>query len=251
MNLNPIAALSTFASKVSAVLPKTFNGSEQEIKPANYDDMSAMSKWMQQEKFLHFSGMLVTVPPGLNVYMIDHIQRLESVWSVLDNLIDGVLEPVNRQLAAFTHDKGMLTVPVGFRFKDLKYPLKNVDPKDLVKKLAASYTTTSVDQRPIEKVFHNAGEIDVAFNRSKALSKEVTEKLKRNIDKLIVSIGASTDELAETPVHPQCAAEIVKMLDMASDWVELFGLFMKQNNELIQALSQTGDRLKALKANSK
>lgn len=251
MNLNPIAALSTFTSKVAAILPNAFNGKSQEIQPANYEDMSAMSKWMQQEKYMHFSGMLVTVPPGLNMYIIDHIQRLESTWSVLGGFVEGVLEPVNKQLAAFTHDKGMLTLPIGFRFKDFRYPLKNVDPQDLVKKLAASYAATSVDQRPIEKVFHSATEIDVAYNRAKALQKEVTAKLQKNVDKLVVSIHASTDDLAETGVNPVCAAEIVKMLDMASDWVELFGLFMKQNRELIEALNATGDRLKALKANSK
>lgn len=251
MNMNPLAALSSFASKVSTILPLGFTDNNKAATLTTYDDISEMSKWMQQEKFLNFAGMLVTVPPGLNVYMIDHVQRLESVWSVLDKMVDDVLDPVTRQLAAFTHDLAVLTLPVGFRFKDFKYPLKNVAPDDLVKKLASSYTSTSVDQRPIEKVFHSANEIDVVFNRAKALQSEVTKKLHRNIEKKIESIKTSVDIIAEANINSTCAGEIIKLVDMASDWVELFGLFMKQNDELVHSLSATGDRLKALKANKK
>ncbi len=77
MNVNPLAALSSFAAKASAILPKGFSGPQQEIALTTYDEMSDVSKWMQQEKFLHFAGMLVIVPPGFNTYVMDHLNRLD------------------------------------------------------------------------------------------------------------------------------------------------------------------------------
>lgn len=251
MNVNPLAALSGFVAKASTILPKAFGGPQQELALTTYDDMSDVSKWMQQEKFLNFTGMLVPVPPGFNTYVMDHIERLESVWDSLQKIQEGVLSPIDKQFAAQTHDLGMLSLPVGFRFKDVNYPLKNINPKDLVEKLSKSYTNSVIDQRPIEKTYHKAGEIDVAFNRAKALNLEITKKLKNGIDRTIESINTSVDIIANSNVHPNCAAELSKMADAGADWVELFGLFMKQVNELTECLNITGDRLKALKANKK
>lgn len=251
MNVNPLAALSSFAAKASAILPKGFSGPQQEIALTTYDDMSDVSKWMQQEKFLHFAGMLVIVPPGFNTYVMDHINRLESVWSSLQKIYDGVLLPVELQLSALTHDVGVLSLPIGFRYKNVNIPLRNVNPKDLVNQLAKSYTNNVIDQRPIEKTYHSATEIDIAFNRAKALNVEITKKLRTNIDKSIESIKASATILSEQNIHPNVAKELTAMLDFASDWVELFGLFMKQVNELIECLNVTAERLKALKANKK
>ena len=111
-----------------------------------------------------------------------------------------------------------------------------MNPKDLVNQLAKSYTNNVIDQRPIEKTYHSATEIDIAFNRAKALN---------------VEIKASATILSEQNIHPNVAKELTAMLDFASDWVELFGLFMKQVNELIECLNVTAERLKALKANKK
>jgi len=247
MNLNPLAALSSFASKVATILPTSVldNRLVDEIASAS-TETSEVVKWMRKEKFMNFKGMLVPVPPGLNVYMIDHVQRLESVWSVLQSLTDGVLKPVSVQLAAFTHQKAMLSVPGTFRYKDFRYPLKSVDPQDLVKKLAASYNTTTVDTRPLEKVYHNAADIEVVLTRARALQVEITKKMQKNIDREIDTIKLSVDEIAETTIHPTVANEIIKMVDTASDWVELFGLFMKQINELVHAMQNTANQLKQL-----
>ncbi|WP_216088658.1 hypothetical protein, partial [Shigella flexneri] len=130
-------------------------------------------------------------------------------------------------------------------------PLRNVNPKDLVNLLAKSYTNNVIDQRPIEKTYHSASEIDVAFNRAKALNVEITKRLRTNIDKSIESIRTTSEILSEQNIHPNVAKELTMMLDFASDWVELFGLFMKQVNELIECLNVTAERLKALKANKK
>ncbi|AFQ96682.1 hypothetical protein STRATTON_237 [Erwinia phage vB_EamM_Stratton] len=251
MNVNPLEALSGFVSKAAAILPKGFTGPQQELALTTYDDMSDVSKWMQQEKFLNFTGMLVSVPPGFNTYAMDHIERLESVWDTLQKIHDGVLRPIDKQLSALTHEVGMLSLPVGFRYKDVKFPLKNINPKDLVEKLSKSYTNNVIDQRAIEKTFHSAGEIDIAFNRAKALNLELTKKLRTNVDNTIESIHASVDIIANATVHPNVAKELVLMVDCGSDWVELFGLFMKQVNEMIECLNTTGERLKELKSNKK
>lgn len=247
MNLNPFAALSSFASKVASVMPSVIKDSSVVNESlASATEAGELAKWMKKEKFMNFKGMLVPVPPGLNVYMIDHVQRLESTWSVLQNMIDGVLYPVMRQLAAFTHQKSNLSVPGTFRFKDFDYKLRTVDPQDLVKKLASSYNTTSVDSRPLEKVYHNASDVEIVLARASALQAELTKKLQKNIDRCIESISVSVDDINDVTIHPTVAAEIIKMVDMASDWVELFGLFMKQNQELIQTMQATTQQLKRL-----
>ncbi|ANZ48249.1 hypothetical protein ASESINO_236 [Erwinia phage vB_EamM_Asesino] len=251
MNANPLAALSGFVAKAAAILPKGFTGPQQELALTTYDDMSDVSKWMQQEKFLNFTGMLVPVPPGFNTYVMDHIERLESVWDTLQKIHEGVLQPIDKQLSALTHEVGMLSLPVGFRYKDVKFQLKNINPKDLVDKLAKSYTNNVIDQRPIERTYHSAGEIDVAFNRAKALNLELTKKLRANVDRTIESIHASVDVIVDATVHPNVAKELTQMVDCGSDWVELFGLFMKQVNELVECLNITGERLKELKSNKK
>ncbi|QVW28742.1 hypothetical protein pEaSNUABM8_00245 [Erwinia phage pEa_SNUABM_8] len=247
MNLNPIAALSTFASKVATILPGVLVDNAKATEAiATVEEAGELARWMRKEKFMNFRGMLVPVPPGMNVYMIEHVQRLESVWSVLQDIVTGVLDPVTTQLAAFTHAKADLSVPGTFRYKDFRYPLKTVDPQDLVKKLAASYSTTALDSRPLEKVYHNAGDIESVLSRAKALHTELTKKLKKNIDRNIETIGVSVDSISESTIHASNAAEIIKMVDMASDWVELFGLFMKQTNELINAMEATSVQLKQL-----
>ncbi len=251
MNVNPLAALSGFVAKAAAILPKGFTGPQQELALTTYDDMSDVAKWMQQEKFLNFTGMLVSVPPGFNAYALDHIERLESVWDTLQKIQEGVLLPIDKQLSALTHEVGMLSLPVGFRYKDVKFPLKNINPQDLVDKLAKSYTNNVIDQRPIERTFHSAGEIDIAFSRAKALNLELTKKLRNNVDRTIESIHASVDVIVDATVHPNVAKELTAMVDCGSDWVELFGLFMKQINEMIESLNTTGERLKELKSNKK
>lgn len=251
MTLNPIAALQAFASKASVILPKGFTNNDQELALTTYDDMSNMANWMQKEKFLNFQGMLVPVPPGFNTYVMDHLQRLESVWDVLQDILPGVLQPIDKLLAGMTHQKGMLTLPVGFRFKDFKYPLKNIEPQDLVAKLAQSYSNAVVDQRPIEKTYHSASEIDATFNRARALRADISKKLRKDVTRLVDSIGASADALADQEVHPQVVEQLTLALDMASNWVELFGLFMKQPNELLEALNATADRLKLLREGKK
>ncbi|QXO09670.1 hypothetical protein pEaSNUABM11_00246 [Erwinia phage pEa_SNUABM_11] len=251
MTLNPIAALQAFASKASVILPKGFTTNDQELALTTYDDMSGMANWMQKEKFLNFQGMLVPVPPGFNTYVMDHMQRLESTWDTLQTILPGVLQPIDKLLASMTHQKGVLTLPVGFRFKDFKYPLKAIDPKDLVAKLAQSYTNNVIDQRAIEKTYHSAAEIDTAFNRAKALRDDISKKLRKDVSRLIGSISASAAVLENEPVHPQVVEQLTLALDMASNWVELFGLFMKQSNELLEALNATAERLKALRENKK
>lgn len=249
MNLNPIAALSSFASKVATILPGVMSDNEKLSEAvATVDEAGELARWMKKEKFMNFRGMLVPVPPGMNVFMIEHVQRLESVWSVLQGIVPDVLDPVTRQLAAFTHNVGDLSVPGTFRFKDFRYQLKNVDPQDLVKKLASSYSTASTDSRPLEKVYHNASDIESVLARAKALHSELTSKLKKNIDRTIETITVSVDAISEAQIHPTTAQEIIKMVDMASDWVELFGLFMKQSNELINAMESTSVQLKQLQA---
>lgn len=249
MNLNPIAALSSFASKVATILPGVLTDNAKVSEAiATVDEAGELARWMRKEKFMNFRGMLVPVPPGLNVYMIDHVQRLESVWSVLQDIVSGVLDPVTAQLAAFTHAKNDLSVPGTYRFKDFRYPLKTVDPQDLVKKLASSYAASSVDTRPLEKVYHNAGDIESVLARAKALHTELTKKLKKDINRNIETIGVSVDIISDAQIHPTVAGEIIKMVDMASDWVELFGLFMKQTGELINAMEATSHQLKQLSA---
>lgn len=247
MTLNPIAALQAFASKASVILPKGFTTTDQELALTTYDDMSGMADWMQKEKFLNFQGMLVPVPPGFNTYVMDHMQRLESVWDVLQDILPGVLQPIDKLLANLTHQKGVLTLPIGFRFKDFKYPLKNIDPKDLVAKLAQSYSNNVIDQRAIEKTYHSAGEIDATFNRAKSLRADISKKLRKDVTRLVESISASADDLADADAHPQVIEQLTLALDMASNWVELFGLFMKQTNEMLESLNATAERLKALR----
>lgn len=251
MNLNPIAALSTFASKVAVILPGAVSDSAilTDSSIATVEEAGELARWMKKEKFMNFRGMLVPVPPGMSVHMIDHVQRLESVWSVLQNIVSGVLDPVTKQLAAYTHDKAGLSVPGNFRYKDFNFPLKNVDPQDLVKKLAASYSATSVDSRPLEKVYRSAGDVETVLARAVALHAELTKKLKKDIDRNIETITVSVDELSTCTIHSSNAAEMIKMVDMASDWVELFGLFMKQVNELIHAMESTSVQLKQLAEN--
>lgn len=251
MNVNPLAALTSFVAKASAILPKGFTGPQQELALTTYDDMSDVSKWMQQEKFLNFTGLLVPVPPGFDTYVMDHIERLESVWDTLQKIHSGVLVIVDKQLSTLTHEVGVLSLPIGFRYKDMRFPLKNINPKDLVEKLSKSYTNNVIDQRAIQKTYHSASEIDVAFNRAKALNLELTKKLQSNIDKTIASIHTSVDIISAATIHPNTAKELVMMVDCASDWVELFGLFMKQVNELTECLNLTGTKLKELKANKK
>lgn len=251
MTLNPIAALQAFASKASVILPKGFTNNDQELALTTYDDMSNMANWMQKEKFLNFQGMLVPVPPGFNAYVMDHLQRLESVWDVLQDILPGILQPVDKLLANLTHQKGILTLPVGFRFKDFKYPLKNIDPQDLVNKLAQSYTNAVVDQRPIEKTYHSASEIDATFNRARALRADISKKLRKDVTRLIESISASSEALVDQDIHPQVIEQLTLVIDTASNWVELFGLFMKQTNELLEALNATADRLQALREGKK
>jgi hypothetical protein len=251
MTLNPIAALQAFASKASVILPKGFTTNDQELALTTYDDMSGMANWMQKEKFLNFQGMLVPVPPGFNTYVMDHMQRLESVWDVLQDILPGILLPIDKLLAGMTHQKGVLTLPVGFRFKDFKYPLKNIDPKDLVAKLSQSYTNNVIDQRAIEKTYHSAAEIDATFNRAKALRDDISKKLRKDVSRLIGSIAASSEVLADEPIHSQVVEQLSLALDTASNWVELFGLFMKQSNEMLEALNSTAERLKALRDGKK
>lgn len=251
MSINPIAALASFVSKATTVLPKAFTNSDQELAMTTHDEMSGMAKWMQQEKFMNFAGMQVPVPPGFNTYVLDHVQRLENVWDTLQTILPGVLNPVDKQLGRFTHDLGMLTVPVGFRYKDFKFPLKTVEPSDLIKKLASSYLPNVVDQRVIEKTYHSAGEIDVAFNRVRALHADITKKVRKDINRLIASISTSVDIISDNPVDPQVAQQITLMVDAASNWIELFGLFMKQTDELVNSLNATAEKLKALRSNKK
>lgn len=251
MNISPIPALANFVAKASVILPATFSGVAQKLTFATYDEMSDISHWMQKERYLNFTGILLPVPPGFNGNILAHINKLETVWGTLQNIRDGVLSPVDKQLATFTHELGVLTLPVGFKFKNFKYPLKSIKPSDLVAKLATSYDNTVIDQRPIEVLFASATEIDTTFTRAKLLNKEVTKRLQADVSKLVASISGSVNVLSTAPLHPSCTAEITLMVEMASEWVELLGLFMKQLNELIDSMNNIGGKLKQLKETKK
>ena len=217
------------------------------IKPDGYNESAANSRWVQSEKFLNFTGMQVAVPAGLETYMMTHIERLESVWSVIQNIESGLLIPVDKQFSLLANDPGLLTLPVGFRMKDFNYPLRNIDPKDLVKKLANSYGNKGLGQRAIEKTYQSAADIDSVYSRVSALHGEIDKKLRTTIDKHVESIGISAGIIAESNVNPACAAELSKMIDRTSEWISLFGLFMKQTNEVLNATVENNKQFTQLR----
>lgn len=234
-----------------AGIRSTFNGLNKKdtknIKPDGYEESASNSRWVQGEKFLNFAGMQMAVPAGMEAYMMEHIERLESVWSVIQNIEDGLLLPVDRLLSRLANDPGTLTLPVGFRMKDFNYPLRNIDPKDLVKKLSSSYTNKGLGQRPIEKTYKNAAEIDIVFNRASALFSEIDKKMRKNIDRHVESISISAGLIADANINPTCAAELSKMIERTSEWVSLFGLFMKQTNEVLNCTVENNKQLTLLR----
>jgi len=238
-------SLSMLTAKVREVLPNIVAGSQSmQLVDAPVDQIA---QWMQREKFMSFNGMLVPVPPGLNVYMVDHLKTLTETYDVAQRLVDEVLIPIDKALAGASHQLDALTIPVGFRWKDVKFPLRHINPKDLTAQLAKNFAGPAErDARPIEKVYHSAGEIDSVYVRVNALRQTITKDTRSDINRLINSISNSAELLEEADIHPQVIKEMSAMLDVGSEWISLYGLLMKQIEDTVNCVDLTAKQLQRL-----
>lgn len=238
-------SLSMLTAKVREVLPNIVADSQSmQLVDAPVDQIAL---WMQREKFMSFSGMLVPVPPGLNVYMVDHLKTLTETYDLVQHLVDDVLIPIDKALAGASHQLDALTIPVGFRWKDVKFPLRHIKPADLSSQLAANFAGPAErDAHPIEKVYHSAGEIDAVYVRMNALRQTITKNTRKDINRLINSIGNSAELLAEANIHPQVIKEMSMMLDVGSEWISLYGLLMKQIEDAVNCVDLTAKQLQRL-----
>lgn len=247
MNVRDVApALAGFAEKIKVNLPSLFNRGDELVINATYNETSELSKWIQREKFANFMGMQVPVPPGLNVYVSDHLTHLEKVWGPLSGIVEGVLKPTDAVLARFANETGMLTVPGAFKFSQHRFMLGNIEPKDLVAMLTKDFSGNALDQRAFEKTYRSATELENTFVRARALIDGVTKGMRKDVNRLVESITASAENVAETNIHPTVANELSKLIDVTNAWVELLGLFMKQTQELVSCMNLTTDQIKAL-----
>lgn len=247
MNIRDIGpAMATMVSNVTNIVPRFFGNGKDDVVLATYNDVDEVTKWIKREQYANFLGMLVPVPPGFDSYVFDHIKHLEEVWKVLDSIVEGVLKPVNAELAGLANTPGLLTLPVGFRMASFKYPLANVNPDDLVKKLSKSYTTSAIDQRPFEKTYRSATELETAFHRASVLRAAISKSTRKDVLNLTESISMATEVIVDSEVNSNVAKELVKLVDMADAWVQLLGLFARQVDELTNCLNATADHIKML-----
>lgn len=238
-------SLSMLTAKVQQVFPAMMTDSQS----MNMVDVPVdhITLWMQREKFMTFAGMLVPVPPGLNVYMDDHLKTLTEAYDVAQRLIADVLIPIDKALVGATHQLDALTVPVGFRWKDVKFPLRHINPSDITARLAKDFSgPTERDTRPIEKVYHSASEIDSVYTRMNALRQAITKSDRKDVNRLINSISASAEVLGEADLHPKVIQELSLMLDAGSEWISLYGLLMKQIDTAVNCMDLTAKRLHEL-----
>lgn len=247
MNIRDIGpAMATMVSNLTTVVPRFFGGTKDDVVLATYNDVDEVTKWIKREQYGNFVGMLVPVPPGFDTFVFDHLKQLEDVWKVLDGIVDGVLKPVNLELAGLANSPAMLTVPVAFRMAGFKYPLSNVNADDLTKKLSKNYVASSIDQRPFEKAYRSASELEAAFHRASALRDAISKAVRKDTQSLVESIAESVQIISDTPINPNVGKELVKLVDMADAWVQLLGLFMRQTDELTNCLNATADQFKML-----
>lgn len=251
MTTATISKLSQLAANIKNVLPSFFTGTNEDVAFVDAD-VDKITMWMQREKYMTFSGLQVPVPPGLNVYMTNHLAVLTEVFDVAQRLIEDVLMPVDRALAALTHQPELLTIPVGFRWKEVKFPLRHIKPEDLTKQLAACFTGPAErDARELNRVYHSASEIDAVYVRMNVLRDAMKRIKRKDINKLIESIGYTTSDLEDRPMHPQVVKELALMLDTASEWISLFGVVMKQIEDAANSVDLTVQKLKKMYENDK
>lgn len=247
MNIRDIGpAIVGFSEKIKASVPRLFSRESDVMIQATYNETSELSKWVQREKFMSFSGMLVPVPPGLNVYFSDHLAHLEKVWSSLAFIQDGVLKPTDQVLARFANEPGNLTVPGTFKFAKHAYPLSNINPADLVNMLAKDFNGGAIDQRPFEKTYRSATDLESTFVRARALLDNMSSSKRKDVNRIVESIYASCEVIANSPVNPVVANELSLLIESTNAWVELLGLFMKQTQELVGCMNLTTDQIKLL-----
>ena len=248
--MSKFPALNLLAAKVKEVLPTVFmRGQEVSLVEAPVDQLTL---WMQKEKFLSFSGLSAPVPAGLSVYMVDHLKTLSEVFDVVQNVVEDVLTPVDRALAALTHQPDLLTVPVGFRWKEVKFPLRHIDPKDLAKRLADDFKGPGErDERELPRVYHSASEIEAVYVRMNALRVQLAKASRKDINRLINSISITAENFEDFVVHPQVAKELTLMLDVASEWVSLFGVVMKQIGDAVNCVDLTIKKIDKMYGNNK
>lgn len=247
MNIRDIGpAMATMVSNVTTIVPRFFSGTKDDVVLATYSDVDEVSKWIKREQYANFLGMQVPVPPGFNAFVFDHIKQLEDVWKVLEGVVDGVLKPVNHELAGLANAPAMLTVPVAFRMSGFKYPLSNVNPDDLVSKLSKNYIASAIDQRAFEKTYRSAGELESTFHRAKALRDSISKSMRNDTLNLVESIAGSCEIISEADVNPNVSKELVKLVDMCDAWVQLLGLFMRQIDEVTNCINATTDQIKTL-----
>lgn len=247
MNVRDLGpAILAFSQKIQEGIPSLFNRGNEMVINATYGETSELSKWIQREKFANFMGMQVPVPPGLNVYVSDHLAHLEKVWGPLSGIVEGVLKPTDATLARFANETGMLTVPGAFKFSQHRYALGNIDPADLIAMLTKDFSGNALDQRAFEKTYRSANELENTFVRARALTDGVTKGMRKDVNRLVESISSSADAIANSNVHPSMATELSKLIDATNAWIELLGLFMKQTQELVTCMNLTTDQIKAL-----
>lgn len=240
-----------FVGLVTAIkntLPSGFRNNDEEKLNLTFDEMTDVSLWMEKEKFLNFSGMKLTCPIGFNTYYIDHLLKLENVWNVLASIEEGVLTPTAQLLAGLASSPATLQSPAAFTLRTFNFPLKTINPEDLIKLLGESYNNTSADTRPIEKLFHSASEIDVTYTRAAQLRDNISKRLIKDVSRVNDSIVASTDVIVTHDINPRAAEQLALLVELNDRWVQLFGLFMKQTSDLFHALNNTGDKLKIVRS---
>lgn len=248
--MSKFPALNLLTAKVKEVLPTVFmRGQEVSLVDAPVD---AITLWMQKEKFLSFSGLAAPVPPGLSVYMTDHLKTLSEVFDVVQNVVEDVLTPVDRALAALAHQPELLSVPVGFRWKEVKFPLRHIDPKDLAKRLADDFKgPADRDERELPRVYHSASEIEAVYVRMNALRVQLDKATRKDINRLINSITLTSENFEDFTVHPQVAKELTVMLDVASEWLSLFGVVMKQIGDAVNCVDLTIKKIERMYGENK
>lgn len=236
-----------FVGAVKNILPSGFRKEDDAVQ-LTFDEMSDVSLWMEKEKFLNFRGMRLNCPQGFDTYYIDHIVKLENVWNIISTIPDGILRPTSQLLAGLATKPELLSNKAGFTLRTFNYPLKNINPDDLIKLLSASYKAASTDTQPIEVLFHSASEIDVAYTRAASLKEDITKRMISDVSRINDSIVASTEEISEHAVDSRVAEQLAQLIDINDKWVQLFGLFMKQTADMFHALNLTGEKLKVRKA---
>jgi hypothetical protein len=248
--MSKFPALNLLAAKVKEVLPTVFmRGQEVSLVDAPVD---AITLWMQKEKFLSFAGLAAPVPPGLSVFMADHLKTLSEVFDVVQNVVEDVLNPVDRALATLAHQPELLSVPVGFRWKEVKFPLRHIDPKDLAKRLADDFKGPGDrDERELPRVYHSASEIEAVYVRMNALRVQLDKATRKDINRLINSIALTSENFEDFVVHPQVAKELTVMLDVASEWLSLFGVVMKQIGDAVNCVDLTIKKIERMYGENK